>query len=134
MKKLSNTGVNNLIPDYSFNSTALNLTFPLSSATMPTIRSSFTMVNYNMSPFLGATLLNQSLLTNTTVYFAYRDSLGDYLNSSFIGGNIVMNFSYPLSKVNKAKGTVTCAYASMNDIFWKNDSCVTKLYYGKDMI
>jgi len=45
-----------------------------------------------------------------------------------------MNFSYPLVQMNKAKGTVTCAYASAEDAYWKNDSCVTKLYFGKDII
>lgn len=114
MKKLSKTGEGNgTIPDYNYVSKDLNLTFPLSSATMPTMRQSFTMVTYRMSPFLGASLYNQTLLTNTTVYFGYRSDEGLYLNNSFITDDIILNFSYPLSKLSKKiKGTITCAYAS----------------------
>lgn len=118
--------------DFKQSSPTLNLSFPLSTAVSPTSGPSFTVASYKVSPFLGASLINQTLLTNTTVYFAYRDGNGNYLNSSFITGNIVMNFSFPLA--NKVKGTVTCAYAGPSDSYWRNDSCVTKLYFGRDLI
>lgn len=38
LRKLSKTGVNNSIPDFTFNSSELNVSFPLSSATQPTMR------------------------------------------------------------------------------------------------
>ena len=118
--------------DFKYMSPTLNLTFPLSTAVSPTSGPSFTIAGYKVSPFMGANLINQTLLTNTTVYFAYRDGNGNYLNNSYITGNIVMNFSFPLA--NKVKGTVTCAYAGPSDTYWRNDSCITKLYFGRDMI
>jgi len=118
--------------DFKYTSPSLNFTFPLATAVSPTGGPSFTVAGYKVSPFMGANLINQTLLTNTTVYFAYRDGDGNYLNNSYITGNIVMNFSFPLAK--KVKGTVTCAYAGPSDTHWRNDSCVTKLYFGRDLI
>jgi hypothetical protein len=95
------------------------------------------MINYKTCPFAGSTaVVNQSLLTNSTVYFAYRNSNGTYLDYSYILDYIKMNFSIPglRQKLQTAQGALSCAYQSSSDKFWRNQSCITEHNLEQEII
>ena len=61
------------LEDKEYFSPKLSYYYPLSDAEQPTDRQSFTEIAFKANPFLGSYYSKQTVISNTTVYFAYRD-------------------------------------------------------------
>ncbi|CDW84325.1 rej domain containing protein [Stylonychia lemnae] len=114
----------NLLYDInSFDSNMLQYQYPLSSALQPTERQTLTVINFDISPFIGSKFFNQSAISNNSIYFSYRDMNGNYLSGDNILGKIQMVFKYQYSPLNNIVNQTTCGYINSDETRWENSSC-----------
>ena len=102
--------------------TKLSYYYPLSDAQQPTDRQSFTEIAFKANPFLGSYYSKQTVISNTTVYFSYRDSFGQYLDNSYMNSTIEMNFFYKFTPLF-LENITTCAHINIGEDFWSNETC-----------
>lgn len=81
----------------------------MSDASQPTDRQSFTEIAFKANPFLGSYYNKQTVISNTTVYFSYRDALGQNLDINAMNSTIEMKFFYKFTPLFLANIT-TCAH------------------------
>ena len=82
-----------VLSDQTIVAPGVTAVFPLSSASQPSNSQTFTIMSFNQSPFPTNTIVNQTMLTENTIYFSYRDSKGGYLDNSNIMDFVRMNFT-----------------------------------------
>ncbi|CDW76030.1 UNKNOWN [Stylonychia lemnae] len=97
--------------------------YPLSDATQPTSRQSFSVINFKLSPFIGDYYLNQSATSKSSVYFSYRDEKGNYLSAENIVRDIKITYKYEYSPFVFLPNVTTCGYIQTGDAYWENKSC-----------
>ena len=64
------------------------------------------------------------MISNTTVYFSYRDSRGQSLGTDATNSTIEMTFFYKFTPLFFANIT-TCAHINIGDDKWSNETCTT---------
>lgn len=78
-----------------------------------------------VSPFLGDYYLNQSATSQTSIYFAYRDANGIYLDSNSVQNRISITYKYKFSPFIFLPNVTTCGYIGAQDERWEDSSCLT---------
>ena len=86
--------------------------FPLQQALMTTDRQSLSILTFSGNPFYGQTFLNQTPSSQNALYFAYRDTNGNYLGSSYVQGLINISFPFQYSPFIFLPNVSVCGYIS----------------------